>query len=634
MGLDEEYDAFLKTKQLSDEYGDFVARKERDKDLAQGGSIKQSPIERLPIGSTVGGVTGAIGGSILTGGNPAVIAGGGIVGATLGELAQQGVEHLMDSRAKSRSIKESLGRVGEEAFYAMAGEGIGAGLGHGLGLLLRKPLSVRVSPESERAMTFLQRRVPALQPSLLPHEATEGRGLDTLANIAEKSFFGGGAIARYTKDREQVMGLLADSMVEEIGKKISPDEFGQFFMKAVEGNKKIARAPASVMYNDIDDALQPVERVVLKPTVSKLLDKNGAPITTMVPTTEMVDPLHFSIKDIKAKMAPLADRARTLKRLEGEAVGDDVAISIDAMPENLTYAEIQSLRSRLRSKKEKLEIERKGAPSIRIMGNTISDLTAVMDHALQTYDPALNTARKTADEIWKQSSNDFSNKFVNSLFRKGMEIYGGEPSAIAKAVLRPGEVNRVNMVRKAIGENEWPKMQSIAIQDLFKIAENKEGRLQGDSLIKAMEGRTGYGKDKLDAIFGQAQLSDLREFANALKVQQAKVTGVGGGFLIQLAQAGAVMDLAGAFGDEHYKGSSVFILLAPEVLAKAMTHGPTAKSIIRGLSLPKGSRVAGQVAGQLMSVLYPRSVLQREQGSESSPQQGSLTNQMLQRSEQ
>jgi hypothetical protein len=629
MGFNEDYEAFLKTKPLSDDYSEFVAKKERDADLAAGGSIKQTPVERLPIGATIGGTAGAVGGGFLTGGNPLGIAGGGLAGTIAGEGIQQGVEHLLDARTKPKSIKESLGRIGEEAFYSLAGEGIGAGFGHGLGLLLRKPLSMTVSPESQRAMDFLQRRAPGVQPPLMPHEATEGRGLDTLGNIAQSSFFGGGTMTKYMKNREQVMDLLSESLVEEIGPKLSPDEFGQLFMQAVEGNKHIARAPAKVMYNDIDDALQPVERIVMKPVTSKP-HPDAKPITTMVQTTEMVDPLKFSIKSLKKEMAPLAEQAKKLKRLEGEAVGDDVAVAIDSMPTELNYADIQSLRSRLMAKKEQLEMERKGAPAIRIMGKAIGQLTREMDRALEAYDPALNAVRKEADKIWSASSKDFSNKFVRSLFRKGMEQYGGEPAAIAKALLRPGEVNRVKLMRTAIGEENWPKMQSVAMQDILKIAEDSEGVIQGHRLNKALDGRSGYGKDKLDVLFTPTQQSDLREFANAVHQQQTRPKGVGGGFLIQVAQAGAVMDLMGAFGDEHYKGSSIFVLLAPELLAKAMTHGPTAKAIIRGMSLPKGSRVAGQVAGQLMSILYPRATVQRDAQPATPSRPGTMSNPMLQ----
>jgi RecA/RadA recombinase len=82
MGEREEYAAYLEQQTLSKEYEQFLARKNYEKDMAQGGSIRKAPVDRFPIGSLAGGVVGGVARGMVGGPAGAII--GGVGGAVLG----------------------------------------------------------------------------------------------------------------------------------------------------------------------------------------------------------------------------------------------------------------------------------------------------------------------------------------------------------------------------------------------------------------------------------------------------------------------------------------------------------------------------------------------------------------------
>ena len=591
MGEREEYAAYLEQQTLSKEYEQFLARKNYEKDMAQGGSIKKAPIDRFPVGSLAGGALGGVAGGMVGGPAGAII--GGVGGAVLGEVGQQEYEKATGSEAAPKNIGEQIGGAAREGLFSLAGEGAGRVLVPTVQKLLR-PFADRVTPDAKEAITYLKGK-GVVQP-LLPKEATESHALDFLGNLAEGSIFGGGIIKDYKVNRDRILGKIADDLVDQFGQRTSKEDLGHLFEATVTGNLKTALAPSKVLYNNVSEATKPQMKVVFDPHTNSMKEVPQLPVS-------------FSLKSAKEAVRSQSELAKALRGIEGEAAGDNLAKEIESLPDNVSYEEIKSLRSRLIAKADQMKIERRGAPAIGLTRRVIQQLHEEMDTKLKDWDPNVHSMWIEANAITAGSNKEFNSRLMRSLLRKGMEEYGANPEYIADAVLKPGASTRVRLVRKAVGEDVWQRFQSVAAEDIFKRAEMPGGQISGEKLQQVLTGRSGYGMAKLKEVFSPEQIDGFQRFANAMKVVQDRTSDASGKMLIQMTQGGAVLNLAAnmtGLADTGLEATSGAILLGPAMLAKAMTNPKAVDWLIKGWQLPSGSTEAGVVGGHLLQALLPR----------------------------
>ena len=591
MGEREEYAAYLEQQTLSKEYEQFLARKNYEKDMAQGGSIRKAPVDRFPIGSLAGGVVGGVAGGMVGGPTGAII--GGVGGAVLGEVGQQEYEKATGSEAAPKNIGEQIGGAAREGLFSLAGEGAGRVLVPTAQKVLR-PFAKRVTPDAKEAITYLKGK-GVVQP-LLPKEATESHALDFLGNLAEGSIFGGGIIKDYKVNRDRILGKIADDLVDQFGQRTSKEDLGHLFEATVTGNLKTALAPSKVLYNNVSEATKPQMKVVFDPHTNSMKEVPQLPVS-------------FSLKSAKEAVRSQSELAKALRGIEGEAAGDNLAKEIESLPDNVSYEEIKSLRSRLIAKADQMKIERRGAPAIGLTRRVIQQLHEEMDTKLKDWDPNVHSMWLEANAITAGSNKEFNSRLMRSLLRKGMEEYGANPEYIADAVLKPGASTRVRLVRKAVGEDVWQRFQSVAAEDIFKRAEMPGGQISGEKLQQVLTGRSGYGMAKLKEVFSPEQIDGFQRFANAMKVVQDRTSDASGKMLIQMTQGGAVLNLAAnmtGLADTGLEATSGAILLGPAMLAKAMTNPKAVDWLIKGWQLPSGSTEAGVVGGHLLQALLPR----------------------------
>ena len=569
MGLDEDFQAYLDTKAQSSDFALEHAFRQHMAEQAAGGTIAQAPSARQPIGSTVGSIAGGIAGASL-GGVPGAVA-GATGGAALGDLAQTGVEHLMGIQDTPQTAMDALKSAGQEGAIGALSEGGGRAV-VGLGAKVLAPFAKSVTPEAQQATAFLQ---PKMKQPLLPSEATSSRTLDVLENVAESSLIGGGSIKNFKENRAQVFEGMADDIVNSFGPKTRPDEIGQALMDAVDKGKKMAQAPAKILYNTVE------------------AQAGAAPIET---------------QSLKRMTVPLAKISEALNGIEGSSAGDDLVKSIQGLGDTMDFTTAKALRSRLIAKADQMSIDNKNAPAIGVTKRLVKALDGEIDKGLNAFDPGARDMWRDANKIYREGEQTFNNRLIRGLVKKGMEEFGDNPEAIAKSIFQPGKVTSINRIKEAVDSGTWKQLQSFAVQDLLAKG-SLDGVITGKKLDAAMFSRTGYGPNMMGAVFEPGQLDRLKAFSSALRLTQEKQSEGTGRMLIQLTQGGAALNLiagASGFADTDFNAESGVILLGPAVLAKLLTHAPTANWLIRGVQMPAHAGQAGAIAGHLLSAAFPR----------------------------
>ena len=104
----------------------------------------------------------------------------------------------------------------------------------------------------------------------------------------------------------------------------------------------------------------------------------------------------------------------------------------------------------------------------------------------------------------------------------------------------------------------------------------------------------------------KAGLDAAYKLDEVARLMQDKATKLSGGMMIQLIQAGAIMQL----GEAITTGTTAALspisgaaLIAPPILARILTNPMTARWLVQGMKLPKGSKemfgLAGRISAQI-----------------------------------
>lgn len=585
---------------------------------------------RFPTGAVVGGtVLGAVGQRF--GGTPGGIA-GSTIGSAIGELGEQVV----------RGEDIDIGRATKEGALGFTGEVASRGA-FGLGGMLFRAIKPRprISPEAQKAIEFLDKNMPTSSRgrlgrfflgdpkkiTLLPAEATEGIGMDVLHNVAENSMIGSQRIRDFKLNRTKLFKDMADDIVDSFGSRVEPELLGTIFEQTITNNIKPSRLLSTQLYNSVDDIVKPtiVKSQVDELVPTGLFDDAGKPIMRTVKKTveREFGGARISLKEVKKFAKPLKQLAKELGGIEGKNAGDDIISSMLGMNDTISYEVANELRSRLLGIVDEFSVINPKAKAIGRAKRLISLVHEATENGLKDFDKINKTNSlevwTAARRIYRQGSEQFDNRFIRSLLRKGDSTQGGDPEAIVGAIFKPGRPTRIRRIKKAMlaktNPRSWERMQSYVLEDLFKKATKKgtaeigeeagiqTGEIIGANLLESMYGRTGLGEKMMREIFSPAQLKNITEFANALKVAQARQGSGLGRMAIQLSQVSGVVSLTyGAVsGDPSAVGTGSILVLGPAVLARAMTNPRIGNALIHGLRVGGKSKVTAGALGRFIT---------------------------------
>lgn len=553
----------------------------------------------FPIGAAIGGTIGSIVGAP---GGPATAIPLAGLGAAGGEAVEQIIRAGTGLEAPKTS-REAAERIGLEGALGLIGEAGGRVLLGGAAKVINK-FSKRVPTGARQAIDFLEANMPStgrgrLNPlryiygknktklAILPAEATDSRVLDILHNVSEASLVGGGRIQDFKLKRTQFLRNFADDMIASFGEISTADDVGRIFLDTLDEKIAPSRVAAATLYNTADDLTR--GRIVRDPV-------------TLIERT--VDAAKISTRQLKNFARGLTPTVSAAKGIGAAESGDSVVKSILELDDDVSFTVAKNLRSRLRAVADGFSVTNKKAPALGLakkFGGMIDDATEV---GLKAHNPQALEAWREGNRIYREGIEEFDNIFLRRLIRNAdPDISGKFPETIVNGVFKRGNISGVKVAQRALGGIDsppWRKMQSWHIRNLFKKGTNQTtGELSGTLLENTMLGKSGIGEKTMRAIYTPKQLNSLKQFANALKVTQAKQAEGTGRMFIQLTQAGALLSLPFASGRQ--RKTAAVIILGPAVLARAMTNPAVARILIEGIKAGVKSRVAAGALGRFVT---------------------------------
>ncbi len=564
-------------------------------------SRPETEIPDLPIGALVGGTVGA---AVGAAGGPVGAAAGAGLGAAGGEAVEQLGRRALGMEVPETSL-EAARDIAVEGGLGLIGEAGGRIAIGGAAKVLSR-FSKRVPVEAKDAINFIEENMPSTERGkfnplryvygknkaklgLLPAEATDDRVLDIVHNVAESSIIGGQSIQDFKLNRAKFFQDYADDFIQSFGELADADDIGNLFIGTLDEKITPHRTLASSFYNVADDLTR--GRVIQDPVTLRERTVDAAKISTR------------ALKSFAEKQRPVIEAA---KGIGGAESGDSLIRAVLAIDDEVSFTVAKNLRSRLRAAADGFSVVNKKAPAIgkaKRMGGMLDDSieTGLKAHK----NPQALDAWRTGNRIYKQGIKDFDNVFLRRLVRNAdPDVSGKFPETIVHGVFRKNNLGGIRIAKKAMGGLEstpWKKMQSWHAQDLLARGTGANGELSGSKLTEAMFGRTGMGEKAMREIYSPAQVESLKQFSNALKVAQERQAEGTGRMLIQLAQGGAVFQIATGVGGGAGRLGAATILLAPAVLARAMTNPRIAKIITDGVKAGTKSKVAAGALGRFIT---------------------------------
>ena len=536
----------------------------------------------LPVGALVGGTIGGVLGSP---GGPATAIPLAGVGAAGGEAVEQLARRALGYEAPKTSV-EAAKRIGIEGAKGLAGEAGGRLVVGAVGKVLSfAPMAKKVTPEAQRAIDFLRSR---LKQPLLPAEATESRLLDILENIAESSLVGGTRITRFKLERTKILDGISDDIIKSFGAKAEPDQVGELFVKTIEERIKPSRTASKILYDTVEGMTAPT---IKKEFVAGEFERVGEVVE------RAVGGINISTKNLKSFVKPLKQIAADLNSIEAKNAGDDLVSAIMEIPDEIPFSVANELRARLISRINEFNVINKKAPAIGKAKKLISLIDNAMERTLKEQNPMALRMWREANRLYKEGSEQFDNNFVRRLVKMADPKMGGSPEDIVKAIFKPGAVTNIRRAKNALGQFPWNKLKSYYTQYIVSKSTSPSGELLGLNMEANLFGKAGMGEETLREIYNPQEFRTIKEFANALKVSQAKGAEGAGRIFIQLTQAGAAVSLSTG----RFTRQALSVIFAPPLISRIFTNPTAMKYLTQGLKLPANSPLLGGIFGRFVA---------------------------------
>ena len=535
------------------------------------------------IPELAGGTIGAIGTAAVP--IPGARLAGAGAGTALGNIAKKEIGEVFLPDQSKQTNKEYWGDVGMAGAAGTIGEGVGALVVKGLA-----PFAKKIPETSRRAIEFFKMHGGDMTPA----QATNSRVLDVLENIAESSFFGGGRIVKFKQKQTELVDEIANRMIGAISEKTGVEEVGAIAQGAIEGNRNAFNAAGKRLYADVDKLTQGVNvsTVQLKQTAQKILSKIKPETLTQKDAQSLI--LNKAGQPFKKKTTIKKERLPSGFKPDPNivrALNDFIRL-----PDNVPFSYLQQWRSDL--------MQVGYAPKDLIPGKTAGVAKHLAKIIGETFDNAEKglsqealIALKNANQFWSSGKKIFNNKLIKSLSQK-------DPALIVDHVFKRNSIGSIKHVKNAVGgESEaWKGLKgAYASRLIFKDALTPKGVINGNKLTSSLRN---MGKETLDEIFTKTEQKELFNFANALKLMQNKDPGLGGGMFIQLAQAGALVELGRvAFTGAGFPGTAGTVMLTPQVLAQLFTRKGGMKWLSKGLVTKKGTKEAIRLSSRLSTLM-------------------------------
>lgn len=546
-------------------------------------SLKTKPIIPPGLETLAGGRWGGASGMVVTPGQIefGLQAGGGmaggaagatvghpIIGAGLGGAAgesffQLGQRVLPEWGEPPQTPWEAAKKIGWAGGREMLEEGVARAV-----IKIGTPFAKKISPKTKEIIDYLKR----YKGRLTPAQATEDRALDLLENVAESSLLGGGRMFEFKRGQDILLDTIADDIASRLGTRATKEQAGELVQAIIKNKTDAFRKVGAGLYKKVDAA---TEGIMIN---TKSLKKEATRI----------------LKQQPQKLMPSLANKSTVRMLR----------DFQNLPDAVPFSYLNQWRSDL--------LQVGYAPSDIIPGKTAGmakHFAGNIDGLFKQAEGGLTgnaaAALKNANSYWRLGKERFNSALIKRIAKRNPEL-------VLPAFIKRGNVADIREVRKLIGTKAWEDVKGAYVQDLlFTQARDVSGILSGKKLQNVLTKMT---PETMSEIFGKAGVKELKLFADTAMAVQQKAAG-GGGMLIQLTQAGAILSMpAWIMGGRAGMGAGMTgtVLLGPYAMGRIFTSPVGIKWLTEGLTASAGSREAIRLAPRLIHLIGKEALMKDE----------------------
>lgn len=527
-------------------------------------------------GGTIGGMLGAAIPSI--GEEPALVAGGSALGNWLlaPTLAAMG-----GAVGRATTLPTDDPNYGKKLLFAALEEGLGEyagrGISAGLGKMFLRPFRGAVIPGAEIADQTLRqagkrtRVIPGIRPAPRTAAGKARRGVSrAIFKLGQRIKGEPGAARRLGKQygAHLLPGQTTESFMDTLQAVAEGSFFGGGAIRRFQTQTQ--KAALENLQTRLSTTVKRnlIKKVGTKKATAILSDLSNADATALKTIESSLYQTIDDLAEIKINIEPLQELAESLKgRGLKPGTRERMLRQVTRKTPQQTFEELKNIRSDAWQEWNKFNRagEKNNARIARMIATKTDDL---MSQAAEQGSPQLKAAWRTADEFHKGRLRVDWLADTLAKYGKAEDVAAGK-----------GFVNYIAKVSKKI--------------------EGKPSEL------------TKMG-------FSSSEINQIKNVANAAKFVAEKAVG-GGRMLVQLTQAGALMQIAGvplaaigmAKDQPGLTSAGAFMIIGPTLLAKMMLSPTGSKLLSTGLRAPAGSRSIGTTGVRLLRELAYHEVERR-----------------------
>lgn len=563
-------------------------------------------------GVKIGQTGGAIAGGLLTR-TPAGIEAGRKAGGALGGLTQSAlkaaaggvvgyegerqVRNAANDAELNASLTDALRAGGEEAMWDVAGNSLVKGGSKLFSLIKFKP-----KEGSEELQKILEKEGS----TLALDQMVDNGVVSFLGELLRGSRLSAGPFDRLASDQADIVVKYYDDIIADMAgaSRASLENAGmaRLIRHALQDGKKLHGEAAGVMFDELDKAVQFVakERSAKAVPTDEIPEgfedvlsgadliaiRAGQPVEKIAKFKRPV-----SLGDVRKDMQTLVKEMKTRGTVDPTGQGVKLLSDVGAGAKELSFRDTHELLSELK----RLQRDKTFSGPIKVrLPEIIGQVQKSFDDAAAKYPGNIDKAYKRARTFSKMGANRFNNKFVQSV------IEAENPSQVGRMVAQatPEEIIRLkkalslSKTRQGEGAVElWPKVQGGVLEVLLpqNIQQLNKSAISRRNVDREL-------KSRLVATLGNEGYKRLDKGLNLVEeILEKQATR--GNFNNRLAGVLLAGGAGGAaFASDSLPQTVTAFILAPKLLARAMTNPNYIKALTNISKTPQANRKAYGVA--------------------------------------
>jgi len=480
------------------------------------------------------------------------------------------------------------------------------------------------------------------QKGLTPAYKTNNQGINILETIMSKSILGGGQFAKRYRAISDIGDRIAYDTVNEMAEgnlAANKSELGGLFLTSFNDGARLFKTASDAMFEKVDKLLKGGRDQSLS-IYERLGTKNSLSETVAEINENITRGIDGGINDPNFKI--MSGLSRDLGKITEDFGG------------KFSYVEIAAKRSNLAAHKEMLKAsgQKESIEAVTKVIQKMDDMLSPQMLRTAGLDPKAADALQEARDFYKAGKDVFQRGTVSALLAKGAR----ETADLGTVFKRITDGNQIDLLGRVLRDiDALPTVtknqafkdaigKPITQADVKVLKESLRGHFLENMLAKSLKNSPQFGSyyqaesfikaldnnmDTLKLLYPDpADVKKLRDLQTSLGFSQGKISdisGIPGGVLIQLKQAGAAGQLLQFGGGIFSPGvapigvglatgsilPALGVVIAPKYIGKVMldpkfqqlAFKTSVNEVAKGTNTPKKMQsVYNQMLGRLVSL--------------------------------